>query len=389
MAASARLARAWSIDALRTLAAARLPRPVFDFYDGGAEDEQSLRANAAAFERVALVPRAFVDVSRVDTRCELLGAAAALPMAIAPMGAVAYAHRDGDLLLARAAAAAGIPYTLSTMSAVSIERLAQEAPGRLWFQAHLLTPPGRTLQLVARARDAGYEALMITADLPVGGKRERDLRHQLAMPFRLRARHVAAFAARPAWSLGMLRHGVPDMPNMLPTTGSAQGSSIGAGFDASFDWTALRAIRAAWPRRLIVKGLLHPADAAQAVEAGADAIVVSNHGGRQLDGAIAPLDALPAIVRAVGGRASVLLDGGIRRGRDVLKARALGAEGVLLGRSVLWGLCVAGQRGAEHALQVLREELVRSMQLCGVADLRAADSLSTHPPMKDARHEPA
>ena len=305
------LADAWSVDDLARLARRRLPRPVFDFYDGGAEDECTLRANALAFERHALVPRAFVDVSTATTRTRLLDADAAMPLAIAPLGGVGFAWRDGDIALARAAAAAGVPYTLSTMAATTIEQVARHAPGRLWFQAHLLQPRERTLELVDRAAAAGYEALMITADLPVGGKRERDLRNDLALPFRLTRRNFPAFAARPAWSLDMLlrrrrralptwrcqRRARPAVPR-LPATSMPLSTG-----------TRWRELRSRWRGKLVVKGILHAADAERAVQAGVDAVVVSNHGGRQLDGCIATLDALPAIVAAVGGRATVLVDG--------------------------------------------------------------------------------
>jgi (S)-mandelate dehydrogenase len=360
------LGRAYSIAQLQRMAKARLPRLIYDFFEGGAEDELTLRANAQAFGAAPLVPRAFMNVETVDTGCDLLGSCATLPMAIAPMGAVAYGWRDGDLALARAAASAGIPYTLSTMAAASIEQVAEKAGGRLWFQAHLLSPRERTLALVERARAAGYEALMITADLPAGGKRERDLRNGLAMPFRMRPGHVLQFASRPRWAWDMLWHGAPSMPNMAAPPGAGDASSIGGGFDARFDWEALRALRRGWPRRLIVKGLLHPADARSAVDAGADAVVVSNHGGRQLDGCIPTFDALAGIVDAIGARAQVFIDGGISRGRDILKARLAGADGVLLGRAALWGVCAGGQAGAEHAIALLADELERSMRLCGV-----------------------
>jgi (S)-mandelate dehydrogenase len=369
MGLAARAAAAWSIEELRLLARARLPKPVFDFYEGGAEDELTLRANAAAFARAQLVPRVFVDVSAPAIATQLLGAPAAMPLAVAPMGAVAFGWRDGDFALARAAAACGIPYTLSTMAAASIEDVAAQVGGRLWFQAHLLAPHTRTLDLVARAAAAGYEALMITADLPIGGKRERDLRNRLAMPFKPGWRHFLPFAARPAWSLDMLLRGTPRMANVAPpaTTG---GSSIGGGFDPGFEWDALAQLRRIWPRKLIVKGILHPADAERAVQAGVDAIVVSNHGGRQLDGCVPTLQALRAVSAAVGGRTEVLVDGGIRRGRDVLKALLCGADGVLVGRAALYGVSAAGQPGAERALRLLQQELVAAMQLCGIRDLR-------------------
>jgi (S)-mandelate dehydrogenase len=363
-----RAGQAWSIAQLRQLARARLPRPVFDFYEGGAEDEQTLRANEAAFEALRLVPRCFVDVSQADTSVSLLGADARLPLAIAPMGAVAYGWRDGDLALARAARAAGVPYTLSTMAAAPIEQVAQVG-GRLWFQAHLLLPRERTLGLIERARAANYEALVITGDLPVGGKRERDLRNQLAMPFRMQWRHLVAFALRPGWSLPMLLQGAPRPPEVARVTaGSA--SSIGGNFDPGFDWTALEDIRRRWPRKLVLKGILHPADARRAVALGADAVIVSNHGGRQLDGCIATMEALPRVAEAVQGRAQVLVDGGIRRGRDILKAMLAGADGVLVGRAPLYGLSAAGEEGARRAIEILGQELTTAMQLCGMTSLR-------------------
>jgi (S)-mandelate dehydrogenase len=359
----------FSIDEFRRLAKARLPRPVFDFYEGGAEDEQTLRANLAAFERTPLRPRAFIDVSAASTACTLLGGPAAAPMAIAPMGAVAYGWRGGDAALARAAHAAGLPYTLSTMAATSIEELARQAGGRLWFQAHLLLPRERTLQLVDRARDAGYEALMVTADLPVGGRRERDLRNGVSMPMRFTPANVLAFARKPAWSLGMLLRGAPAPAQAGP--GPSAGSSIGGNFDPAFDWQALEQLRARWPRKFIVKGILDPQDAQRCAALGIDAVVVSNHGGRQLDGCMAALDALPAVAAAVAGRCTVLMDGGVRRGRDVLKALLAGADGVLLGRAALWGVCAAGEPGARHALALLQQELLTAMKLCGIAALPA------------------
>ncbi|MET4577485.1 alpha-hydroxy acid oxidase [Ottowia thiooxydans] len=363
---------AWSIKELQRACVRRLPRPVLDFFEGGAEDEETLCANRRAFEQVRLVPRAFVDVSNIRIGANLIGAAATMPVAIAPMGAIAYGWPDGDIALAKAAAAAGVPYTLSTMASVSIERMAREVGGRLWFQAHLLQPRERTLQLVERARRAGYEALMITADLPRGGKRERDLHNALTIPFRMRVRHLPQFAARPGWCLQMLRHGTPRLPEALQASAVSQaGSSIGAGFDPSFDWDALRTLREAWPGKLIVKGILCGEDAQTAIGIGVDAIVVSNHGGRQLDGCIATMDALPEIAQVASGRVTVFLDGGVRRGRDVLKALCRGADAVLLGRDVLYGVCASGQAGAAKSLQIIRDELVGAMQLSGKSDISA------------------
>jgi (S)-mandelate dehydrogenase len=365
-----------SIEDLRQGARRRLPRAVFEFFDGGAEDELTLRDNRAAFSRVQLLPKVLVDVASVDTKRGILGREASLPLAIAPTGAVGFGWPGGDVAIARAAAACGIPYTLSTTATASIERVAREAGGRLWFQAYILKQREFTFRLIERARAAGYEALMITVDLPVGGLRERDLRNDFAIPFRFTRRNLLDFASRPGWALGMLRAGMPVMENLVgftPQATSARGiaSSVGRNYDPSFDWDGLRAIRDAWPGPLIVKGIVRPDDAERAEEIGCQAIVVSNHGGRQLDGGIAALDALPAIASSLKGKVSVFVDGGIRRGSDIVKALALGAQAVLVGRATLFGACAAGEAGAAQALEILAEELARTMRLCGTA--RVAD----------------
>ncbi|MCD0504499.1 alpha-hydroxy acid oxidase [Bordetella petrii] len=365
---------AQSIEDLRRAARRRLPRAIFDFFDGGAEDELALAANRAAFARLRLAPFALVDVSQAQTQAEVLGGASSMPLAVAPTGAVGYGRRGGDIAIARAAAAAGVPYTLSTSATASIEQIADAAPGRLWFQAYILRNRAMLDALIARAQAADYEALMITVDLPVGGKRERDARNHLSFPFRYTARNLFDFACHPAWALGMLCRGLPVMENLkgleAPSASATRlASSVGRSYDPSFDWGRLRQIRDAWPRKLIVKGILRPDDAERLVAMGCDAIVVSNHGGRQLDSAAATLDALPAVVRAVDGRVPVMVDGGVRRGGDMLKARALGAQAVLVGRATLWGAVAAGQPGAERALAILRDELLRTMQLCGVREV--------------------
>lgn len=369
------MARARSIEDLRQLARRRLPRAVFDFFDGGAEDEITLRENRAAFERVRLLPKVLVDVARVDPSTTILGSGAGLPIAIAPTGAAGFGGHGTDVAIARAAKDAGIPYTLSTTATASIERIARAAPGRLWFQAYILKQRDFTLGLVARAKEAGYEALVVTVDLPVGGKRERDFRNDFGIPFSFTRRNVMDFASRPLWALSMLRQGMPVMENLIGFTPEAAGtaavaSSVGRNYDPSFDWDGLKAMRDAWPRKLIVKGVVRPDDAARAVAFGCDAIVVSNHGGRQLDGGIAALDALPSVAAAVGGRVPVLVDGGVRRGVDVVKALALGAEAVLIGRATLFGACAGGEAGAARAVAILREELMRAMQLCGARTAR-------------------
>jgi (S)-mandelate dehydrogenase len=369
--------QAFSIEELRRAAKRRLPRAVFDFIDGGAEDELTLRANRAAFERQRLLPRVLVDVSSVDTRTDILGLPAQLPIVIAPTGAVGFGWRGGDVALARAAAAFGIPCSLSTSATASIELIADAAPGRRWFQAYFFKDRDFTFGLIERARKAGYEALLFTVDLPVGGKRERDFRNHFSVPFRFTPRNVLDFASRPAWALDMLMNGVPALENLAglaaPGAGASKiASSVGYNQDASLDWDLLKQVRERWPGKLLVKGVAHPQDAERAVAAGCDGVIVSNHGGRQLDGAIASFDALPAVARAVGGKAAVLMDGGVRRGADVLKALASGAQAVLVGRATLYGVCAAGEAGARRALEILGDELVRAMQLCGarrIADI--------------------
>jgi (S)-mandelate dehydrogenase len=374
-----RLAKVFSIEELRGAAQRRLPRSIFDFFDGGAEDELTLDDNQAAFRRVRLLPQVLTDVSQIDTSTHLLGQHAALPIAIAPTGAVGFGWRGGDIAIARAAVAANIPYTLSSAATASIEQVARAAPGRLWFQAYILRNKPFLHGLIARALAADYEALMITVDLPVGGKRERDFRNHFSVPFRFTTKNLVDFSRHPHWLSDIVRYGMPVMENMIglemqAKTATAIASSVGRSYDPSFDWASLQKIRDQWPRKLIIKGILRPDDAARVASIGCDALVVSNHGGRQLDGAAATLDALPGVVQAVAGRMPVLLDGGVRRGSDVFKALALGARGVLLGRATLYGAVAFGEDGAQRALAILTDEFARTMQLCGtraVADIKA------------------
>ena len=372
------ISKAYSIADLRRAAQRRLPRAVFDFFDGGAEDEITLRDNEAAFKRLRLLPRVLSDVSKIDTSAHLLGARASLPLAIAPTGAVGFGRRGGDINIARAAAAAGIPYTLSSTATASIEQIANAAPGRLWFQAYILRNKPFLDALIERARAADYEALVITVDLPVGGKRERDFRNDFSVPFRFTPKNIIDFAQHPRWLSSILRHGMPVMENLVgldtqATSATAIASSVGRNYDASFNWDDLQKIRDHWPRKLIVKGILNPHDAVRVATIGCDALVVSNHGGRQLDGAVATVDALPSVVAAINGRIPVLLDGGVRRGSDIVKALALGAEGVMLGRATLYGAAAAGEAGASRAIAILKDELIRTMQLCGVRSIGEAD----------------
>jgi len=365
-----KLSRAVSIEDLRRMAQRRLPRSVFDFFDGGAEDETTLRGNRAAFERVRLLPKVLVDVRQVDTGVNLFGVRANLPMAIAPTGAIGAGRNGADLMLARAARAAGIPYTLATPATNSIEEIADQAGGRLWFQLYLLKNREMRMQLVRRAHAAGYEALLVTVDLTVGGKRERDLRNDFAAPFRPTWRNSRDVLLKPAWLLDMARHGIPEMKNLEGLVRSSTrmtdvAASVGRELDAAFDWEQLKALRDAWPGKLLLKGIVRPDDAERAAAAGCDGVVVSNHGGRQLDGAVATLEALPAVARAAGARLTVLIDGGVRRGVDLLKARALGAQAALTGRATLFGAMAGGEAGAKRAIDILGGEFERALMLCG------------------------
>ena len=364
------IASCYSIEDLRCLAKRRLPRCIFDFYDGGAEDESTLHHNRNAFEQHRLSPRVLVNVAQASTASELLGAPIGMPMAIGPTGALGFGWRDADLHLARAAQKHGIPFTLSSSGTASIEAVAKASSGRLWFQAYVLRNQTFFWDMIARAERTGFEALVITVDLPVGGKRERDLHNHFSVPFRITGRNAIDFALHPRWTLDLLRRGIPVFENLrgleLEAKSATQiASSVGRSYDPGFDWDRLAQVRDRWPRKLIVKGISRGDDAQRAVSIGCDAIVVSNHGGRQLDGAIATLDALPEVVAAVGGRIPVMLDGGIRRGADVAKAIAMGASAALLGRATLFGVVAGGAPGALKALDILRDEFLRTLQLCG------------------------
>ncbi len=379
------LNQCFTVDDLRALAKARLPRAVFDFYDGGAEDEQTLKANRAAFEQLRWRPQVLRNVSTVHCDSALFGRPLGLPLAIAPTGAAGFGHPDADIGLAQAAARRNIPYTLSSSATTSIEVIADKAGGRLWFQAYVLKDQAFFWKMVDRARVAGYESLIITVDLAVGGKRVRDLRNHFGIPFRFTARNAIDFASCPRWLTRLLYRGMPTQENMRGMDGgeptargvraaSALASSVGRNHDASFDFDRLAQVRDRWPGRLIVKGVNRGDDAARLVQLGCDALVVSNHGGRQLDGGRASLEALPEVLAGVAGRIPVWMDGGVRHGGDIARAIAMGAGGVLVGRATLYGAVAQGPAGAQRALDILEEELRRTLALCGVtriADLSA------------------
>src|SRR5438552_13654642 len=365
------LNRLVSIEDLRQVARRRLPRAIFDFFDGGAEDEVTLRENRAAFERIRLLPNVLVNVAKVDLSAELFGQRSALPLAIAPTGGISAGRAGAELALARAAKAFGVPFTLATPAAVTIERVAEEVGGRLWFQLYAVREHEFREKLIARAAAAGYEAMLVTVDLPVSGKRERDPRNGIVTPFNPNWRNSRDVIFKPAWLLEILRFGLPGMANFEGYKFSSYGkadiaTAVGREMDATLDWDAIKRIRDLWPRKLLLKGVERPEDAERAAAIGCDGVVVSNHGGRQLDGAASTLDALPAVAKAVGSKMTVLLDGGVRRGVDILKARALGAHGVLTGRATLFGAMAGAEVGARRALEILASELERSMQLCGV-----------------------
>ncbi len=363
-----------------------LPRVVFDYVDGGADDEVTLAANEAAFKELAFCPRAAVDAGEPSLATAVLGTPVALPVLLAPCGLVRLLHPDAAAGAARAAAAAGTISVLSTVAGVPMEEVAAASAGPKWFQLYASGGREEAAELMDRASAAGFEALVVTVDTPALGNRERDLRNGVTPPLRLDAHTAVALGpqvlARPRWALRMATDGVsmlhrPPPPQAGRRGLSAAGSGLGAAgavamLASPFTWSDVTWMRGRWSGPLVVKGVLSAADARQAVEAGADAVIVSNHGGRQLDGAPATIAVLPEVVDAVGSQAEVLVDGGVRRGSDVVKAVSLGAQAVLVGRPYLYGLAVGGGRGVEEVLAVLRRELARTLRLLGcpsVADL--------------------
>ncbi|MGB8432672.1 MAG: alpha-hydroxy acid oxidase [Burkholderiales bacterium] len=371
--------RVVSIEDLRQLARRHVPHPLFGFIDGGAEDEVALSDNRAAFDRWKFHQRVFVDVSRIDTEVDLFGTPIRFPLAISPTGLAGLAWPRAEVALARAAAAYGIPFTLATPSTSSLERVAREAGGRLWFQLYVLRDRDYTMRLVERARAADYEALVITGDVAVAGKRERDPRSGFTVPLRPRVANMIGLLGHPKWLWQIATHGVPKIENLadwsLANVGTQTLAAMAASqFDSALDWEALQRLRETWPRKLLLKGVLTAEDTEKAVALGADGVIVSNHGGRQLDCTVAPLDALPEVVRAAGDKLAVLIDGGVRRGSHAMKARALGATAAMVGRATLYGVAAAGEEGARHALEILTTEIKRSMALLGRIAVRDLDA---------------
>lgn len=366
-----------NIEDLRAAARRRLPRALFDYIDGGAEDERTLRANHADFARYVFRPRVLVDVSRRDQSTTVLGERVASPLILAPTGFTGVFWPRGEAAAARAAGAKGLVFTASTMSICSMEEIAQAATGPLWYQLYVWRSRDVVRSLIERAKAAGYRALVVTVDTPVLGQRERDLRSGLVFPPRITVRNVLDSARRVAWLRAFLTHPRPTFGNFVGTPGVEQDAVSLAGFTTrqfspAVSWADIAWFRSVWQGPMAIKGIVCAEDARLAVEHGVEAVIVSNHGGRQLDDAPSAIDALPEVVDAVAGRAEVILDGGIRRGSDVVKAVALGARACMVGRAFNYGVAAAGERGAALAIEILQQEIDRCLALIGrptLADL--------------------
>jgi len=367
-----------SVDDYRALARNRLPRFLFDYLDGGAGAEQTLAANAAAWARLALRQRVLVDVAEVDTACSLFGEACAQPLVLAPVGLAGLMARRGEVQAVRAAHAAGVPFTLSTVGLCGLDEVAAAARAPFWFQLYWLRDRGLVQALLAQAQAAGCRTLVFTVDLPVPGLRHRDTRNGLGVPGRgARLRKAAQVLARPGWLWNVALRGGPlrlgSLERHVPAARDLDAfrEFIETQFDPAVTWADLAWLRARWPGRIVLKGILDAEDARAAVAAGADGIVVSNHGGRQLDGASATAASLPRIVDAVGADTTVLVDGGIRSGVDVARALALGARGVMIGRPWIFALAAAGEAGLATLLARWRQELQTTLALAGVTRVDA------------------
>ena len=370
-----RLGRANNIADLRDLARRRLPRPIFDYIDGGADDEISLRRNTAAFSDYALVPDVLKDVSRTRTETTVFGQQVRWPLMLAPTGLNRMFHGDAELAVARAAADHGVLYGLSTLGTTRLEALAEAFRGPKVFQIYVFKDRGLTSEFVARCRDAGFHGLALTVDTPVAGNRERDRVNGLSIPPRLTLKSLLSFALHPGWSLPALtgsRFDFASVSHRVDALGAGPMSLfdyIGGQFDRSVTWRDVEWLADEWNGPLAIKGIMAPADAKRAVASGATGIMISNHGGRQLDGAPAPVDQISEIRDAVGDGPDVICDGGVRRGSDVVKALALGATACSIGRPYLYGLAAGGEAGVDRALTLLFEEFERTLILAGVNDI--------------------
>ena len=372
------LARAITVADLRGLARKNLPKAVFEFIDGGAHDERTLNANMRDLERIGLVPRVLTDVSQRRQTAEILGQQFASPLILGPTGLSGLLWPDGDIATARATATAGIGYCLSTNSNCSIEQVAERGRRDFWFQLYIQRDRAMVRSLLERAAAAGCHVLCVTVDLPIQGPRERDERNGFTVPPRLGLGNVFDYATRIGW-LSRMATGPRITFANLERAGGEKSSlktlvqHISAQFDQTVTWKDIDWLKSIWTGRMAIKGILSQHDARLAVEHGVDAVIVSNHGGRQLDGAPSAISALPGIVEAVDGRAEVLMDGGIRRGSDIVKAMALGARGCLIGRAGLYGLAASGESGVTRAIEILRKEIDITLALLGQPDITKLD----------------
>jgi L-lactate dehydrogenase (cytochrome) len=368
-----RLSACHDIGDLRTAGRRLIPRPVFDYVDGGADEELSMAANTRAFRRWRFRPRALASITTVDTTTVLLDRVLPLPLVLAPTGYTRMMHPDGEIGAARSAQRHGLPYGLSTMATTTIEAVARAAQPDLWFQLYILKDSGLTKELVDRAAAAGYRVLAVTVDTPITGHRTRDERNGLVIPPELTVRTLASIAARPAYWVNMLRNEAIDFANFAGHDAMSI-RETGSKFNPSIGWDDIAELRSRWPGKLVIKGPLSPADAARAVSAGADGVQLSNHGGRQLDRVAPPVDMIAPVRDMVGPDVSVLVDSGVRHGADIAVALALGADACAIGRAYLYGLMAGGEAGVDKALDILAAQFTRTLHLLGVrsvSELRA------------------
>ena len=375
-----RLAGAASIDDLRRIARRRLPRGVFDYIDGGAEDERTLSANSSDFAAIEFCPNVLRDVSVIDTSTTLFGAPVSMPLMLAPTGFGRIAHSDGELAVARAAQRAEIPYSLSTMATRSIEEVAAAAPGGdHWFQVYTWKDRGLVKAMVQRAAESGYRGLWLTVDTALLGRRERDVRRGFTIPPKVGPGTIIDGIVHPAWTVDFLRHDPIVFANVVGLDDQDGSDPISLAehmmrqFDQALSWDDVDWLRSIWDGPLVLKGIQTVADAVHAAEVGVDGVALSNHGGRQLDDAPTPISLVEPVAQAVRDRVTVICDGGIRRGSDIAKAIALGADMCSIGRPYLYGLGAAGERGVDHVIEHLRDGLQRTMALCGRTEIAGLD----------------
>ena len=376
-----------TVDELRAIAKRRVPTMFYDYMESGSWTETTFRANCDDFQKISFRQRVAVDMSNRTTKTEMIGQKVAMPCAIAPTGLTGMQHADGEILAARAAAKFGIPFTLSTMSICSIEDVATHSPDPFWFQLYVMKDHDFAKRLIDRAKAAGCSALMLTLDLQILGQRHKDLKNGMTAPPKLTIPNMIDMASKPGWSLGMLgtsrrsfrnivghAKGVSDMSSLMSWTSQQ--------FDPRLSWDDVAWIKERWDRKLILKGILDEEDARMAAKTGADAIIVSNHGGRQLDGAVSSISMLPRIVEAVGDQIEVHMDGGIRSGQDVLKARALGAKGTYSGRAYIYGLGAMGKAGVTTALEVIRKRWTPQWRCAAAAISRISAPITSSGPRR-------